>query len=376
MFLLQTPRTLVKLFDATLEKREPLHRQISNHIRSLIATGELVPGSQLPSTHVLAAKWQTGPQTVHLALVALEKEGLLTRRHGKGTFVRQREKKLTCVGMFDVVAANESLYALALHKALKEELQQAGIEMDVWLDPRPEEQFAEPWQPFMHAARQREFQAVIVIGSHGPLAHWQSKLPVPTAFQAPPNLPTSAGWDFEQFVEVSVEALAQQGCRSVGVIVADVGTRPHGSPSAFAPFYQRLMDRLCDRAVTTKAGWRRTFSGDLSGATRQERFGHEEFLRLWKQSERPDGLIVYPDTTARGVISGLLEQQVRVPQDLKLVLHKNEAVDLHCPLPATFVVSSERRLAQALIAQVQKQFRGESCEQISIPFDVVSNAGR
>ena len=76
-----------------------------------------------------------------------------------------------------------------------------------------------------------------------------------------------------------------------------------------------------------------------------------------------------------GVIMALQAQQVRVPEDLKLVLHKNEAIDLLCPVPATFAVSSERAVARALIEQVQKQFRGEPVEPMSLPFRLLAHAG-
>ncbi len=62
------------------------------------------------------------------------------------------------------------------------------------------------------------------------------------------------------------------------------------------------------------------------------------------------------------------EKQVRVPDKLKLALHKNENTNLFCPMPATFVMASERETARALIEQIQKQFRGESCERIFLPF--------
>ena len=67
------------------------------------------------------------------------------------------------------------------------------------------------------------------------------------------------------------------------------------------------------------------------------------------------------------------EKQVRVPEDLKLVLHKNETIDLFCPMPATFVVANERETARALIEQIQKQFRGESCERILLPFKLMAH---
>ena len=64
------------------------------------------------------------------------------------------------------------------------------------------------------------------------------------------------------------------------------------------------------------------------------------------------------------------EKQVRVPNELKLALSKNESIDLFCPMPATFVVGSEREAARALMEQIQRQFRGESCEPISLPYKI------
>ena len=75
------------------------------------------------------------------------------------------------------------------------------------------------------------------------------------------------------------------------------------------------------------------------------------------------------------MISAVLERQVRVPAELKLVMHKNESVALLCPVPATWLVSSERAIAKALLAQVQRQLRGERCEPIAIPFHPVSQTG-
>jgi DNA-binding LacI/PurR family transcriptional regulator len=99
-----------------------------------------------------------------------------------------------------------------------------------------------------------------------------------------------------------------------------------------------------------------------------ERYGYDQFERLWQQTDRPEGLLVFPDSIARGVITRMLEKRVDVPGQLKLVIHKNESIELLCPLPATLLVLSERELARGLINQVQKQFRGEQCAPVLLPF--------
>jgi DNA-binding LacI/PurR family transcriptional regulator len=79
---------------------------------------------------------------------------------------------------------------------------------------------------------------------------------------------------------------------------------------------------------------------------------------LWAQPERPDGLIVYPDMTARGVVLALLELQVKVPAELKLVLHRNQNVEFLCPLAADWVITREKDVAKALLQQIKDRFGG------------------
>jgi DNA-binding LacI/PurR family transcriptional regulator len=83
-------------------------------------------------------------------------------------------------------------------------------------------------------------------------------------------------------------------------------------------------------------------------------------------AERPAGLAVTDDAMAQGVIKALLERQVRVPEQLRLMTLKNAHVDLFIPLSVSHVVFNETDIARALLEQVQKQFRGEPCEAIYI----------
>ena len=351
--------------------------QITDYLRNEIYEGNLKPGEKLPANLELAARWQTHGNTIQRAMEPLVKEGLLTRTPRVGTFVRQREEKLTRVGVFGHVAVNESLFVQALRKAVKDELNQAGIEMDLRVDPRPEKEFTEPWLPFLQAAANREFQAVIVTETNLMYLGWQSKLRVPTVFLGSENFPNQVNYDLEQFAEISLQALASQGCRSVGLITP-LSTRTGDDRPAghFGHFFEHFIDVSRDLGLTIKDEWMRVASheGAMRGRS-YEGYGYEEFLKLWSQPERPEGLIVADNVAARGVILALQQQQVRVPEDLKLVLHKNESIDLLCPVPATFIVCSEREIAKALIDQVQKQFRGEQCQPVSIPYRLTSHCG-
>jgi len=72
----------------------------------------------------------------------------------------------------------------------------------------------------------------------------------------------------------------------------------------------------------------------------------------------------------------LLEQGVKIPDQLRLALYKNSDVDIFCPLPATFVELSTPAVAAALVEQVRKQLRGEKCAPVRIGFQRIVPAAR
>jgi GntR family transcriptional regulator len=66
---------------------QPLYAQIKETLRGRILDGTYAPHSQMPSEHELCAMFGVSRITVRQALGDLQKEGLLFKLHGKGTFV-------------------------------------------------------------------------------------------------------------------------------------------------------------------------------------------------------------------------------------------------------------------------------------------------
>lgn len=65
----------------------PIYRQIMRQITDAVAGGRLRGGDQLPSQRELAEQLVISPLTVKKAYDELERQGLITTRRGKGTFV-------------------------------------------------------------------------------------------------------------------------------------------------------------------------------------------------------------------------------------------------------------------------------------------------
>ncbi|ALV52112.1 GntR family transcriptional regulator [Streptomyces althioticus] len=76
------------------DNRAP-YAQIAAHYAELITSGELVPGSLLPSIKNLAQEWKVSTATAEKALRKLRTEGLVRGIHGIGTEVLDRPSPMS-----------------------------------------------------------------------------------------------------------------------------------------------------------------------------------------------------------------------------------------------------------------------------------------
>lgn len=74
----------LKLSDAT---GVPYYRQVVDQLAELVRSGQLAPGSLLPSVRDLAAQLLVSLITIRNAYAELEHAGLIVRRQGFGTYV-------------------------------------------------------------------------------------------------------------------------------------------------------------------------------------------------------------------------------------------------------------------------------------------------
>jgi GntR family transcriptional regulator len=67
----------------------PIYQQIVSQVRYLIAAERLQAGEELPPIRVLAEQLTVNPNTVARAYLELEHAGIVTKRHGSGTYVSE-----------------------------------------------------------------------------------------------------------------------------------------------------------------------------------------------------------------------------------------------------------------------------------------------
>src|SRR5450432_1949281 len=73
----------------------PIYLQIANQVKYLVASGRLDSGDEIPPIRVLAHQLLVNPNTVARAYLELERAGVVTKRHGSGTYVSETPSSLS-----------------------------------------------------------------------------------------------------------------------------------------------------------------------------------------------------------------------------------------------------------------------------------------
>ena len=73
-----------------MRSRVPRYHQIAQSLRERMTEGRLAPGARLDNQRRLAQEFGVTLMTLRQALEVLERDGLIARRHGLGTFVASR----------------------------------------------------------------------------------------------------------------------------------------------------------------------------------------------------------------------------------------------------------------------------------------------
>lgn len=76
------PPTL-RIFTLQPSSGVPIYLQLMQQVRRMVASGQLTPGTELPSVREVASEYTVNPTTISKAYSLLENEGLLQRNRGK-----------------------------------------------------------------------------------------------------------------------------------------------------------------------------------------------------------------------------------------------------------------------------------------------------
>jgi len=78
---------LLEKITIDFRRKEPIYYQIEEQIRFLIASGQILPGEQLPAVREMAEALDVNFNTIARVYRRLDQQGIVSTQHGRGCYV-------------------------------------------------------------------------------------------------------------------------------------------------------------------------------------------------------------------------------------------------------------------------------------------------
>ncbi len=345
-----------------------LRRQITEHFREAILSGKLPPGSVIPPSNVVAREFGTSTGNVHRALSLLVAEGLISRRSRQGTVVNARRRELNTVAFCTTEEAfYQEDFIRILAEAIRAALNRRQLEFRLLLSPDPRDLFA----GVRELLERGEIQGLIASGPSPKEYRKLLTLQTPFAVLSGGAYRYRVDFTSEQLLDLAFASFRARGVRRIGFISTYPGPpyTPAERHAGTDCFFRIFTERSRSEGFEFRPEWGGFRERDVLLDPRAcDRFAYDWFERIWSGPEVPEGLLVCPDKLSVGVLMGVLHQQVRVPEQLHLILHWNRGVDRLCPVAADRIEVDPAEVAEALVEQLFRHFRGETPEVYKVNY--------
>ena len=309
-----------QLFDASTDDAgRPKYEQLRDHIAGEIRSGRLAPGASLPSEHRLAELLQFARSTVRQAMAALEREGLIRRVHGKGTFVHEAARVRSRDGrdLFAlIVPETQAGYYPSLQRSFEEaaaalhgqvivcnsnnEIERQGNSILQLIDHRVAGvaivPTTNPKTPAFHLRQLQRHGIPVVCCSRG------------VAGVSAPLL----GIPFEDIGRRAGEAIAAAGHRHVAFIAPTRATSSEGYERGFRAALRAFSNG--DTEMTAHYG-----SIPSPDAASHEEEISQTLEELLNSDQPPSAIFTSFDSVAEVVHMLLIRRGLRIPEDISLV---------------------------------------------------------
>ncbi len=269
---------------------------------------------------------------------------------------RARRVILYCGG--DPAQSAHSFFFLSLVWKLMMEGKRRGLEIVPVMDSRPPNRLDSMPQEVSALLEKRGIDGIIGVMLYETMVEWIASTGLPYSALFGGNPPNHLSFDDPQMIDLAFARLSELGCKSAGLMVP--------MQVATADVLEHVEE------AARRFGMEVNYESILVSRNSRELGGYSDFLSLWGMPKRPEGLIVFPDVTARGVLTAILERGVKVPEELKLILHRNAEAPYSAPVPCDWVENSGGAMAEALVDQLEAQWEGREPKKIRVPFRLVA----
>ncbi|MHB9070971.1 MAG: substrate-binding domain-containing protein [Sedimentisphaerales bacterium] len=309
---------------------------VANRLRKRVQT--LHAGDMLPPEQELADEYSISYMTIRRVVEVLVQEGHVKRYQGRGTVVTNRLStgEMAIVVRPGSLGHNGSPYYKQTSHLLAEEIQRRNpqwqVKFHVGKHVEDERDFASSLDLLEPGVRSR----IRGVFSFNSLYGYESKLAAMNILFvslaiAQSDAPSEyrVTFRYDTLLDQAMKHLAAVGCKKVGLI----GNNPrfgHLDKDVFAEVTRKDVEQ---NGLVCKNEWIFPASDNAS-----EQLGYEMFMKLWQQSERPDGIFVSDDILCGGILRASLQLGVKLPEELRLISQATSLTKFPFHLPVTKVM--------------------------------------
>jgi len=319
-------------------KSSPLHRTIYTALRTKILRGDYGAGGKLPTESVLTREFNVSRITVMRALRDLQQDGLIWRKQGAGSFVRDSQENHFRLGIMipGLLPSSEtdSIFPAVQHHLVREasklgwQVLLSNLEMPGHRDPTTCAPVEVARRLVAHGANAVVFTPLPIDGRWNALNR-----NVLAEFKAAKVAVILLGRDIVQYPERSEWDLVSMDDMNAGYLVG-----------------KHLMARGCHRTVFVSGhdhfpqlrlmGLRQALTENNGEITKEivwdQHHPHSgKLLQKTLLHHQCDGIVCDNDTTAPLVMHSLLEAGVKIPGQVRMVSFDNAPLSRLLPVPLT-----------------------------------------
>jgi DNA-binding LacI/PurR family transcriptional regulator len=253
-----------------------------------------------------------------------------------------------------------SMFYLNLFWCLMTLGQQHRVEMVPVVDTRPDSMRVLQPPEVARLVAEGGVDGMIGFMVYPAMTEWMKETGLPWTVLSSGQMDNNVDLDYAGMFSDALGRLAKLGCKSAGLMIP--------TPLSSAAYLEQI-DSLAEKLKLTI-----NYEWILVARESQELSGYNDLRALWDLKHRPEGLVVFPDRSARGVVSAICEKRIRVPEELRLILHRNAESPYVVPMPCDWVEVSVNVIAEALLANLDAHWAGRAMERRRVPFRLIEGA--
>jgi LacI family transcriptional regulator len=336
----------------------PLYQQVAADIRRQIVAGQMPVGARIPTHRDLAVQYGVSIITINKALSGLVSEGLLYSHVGRGTFVMVRPASTsgiaapTTVG-FILRDLSSPFFSLVAHGA-QERADALGVGIlfassSNRLD-REEEQLRRLRTIGIHGLIIVSMSRTYRLSESIQVLHDADFPYVMISYTAGDEVPF-VGVDLAEAGHLAAQHLLAQGRKRFGYLIDKVGSL-NGELRV-----SKYKQTLADAGMTIDPEF--VFEYPFEGEWNDYNSGYAVGEEIAKLSSRPDAMFAFNDLGALGMLDGLIDAGIRVPDDVAIVGLDDIELAARSRVPLTTLRQPVKEIGARALDFVLARIRGE-----------------